>query len=138
VIADAGIRRKRGQRAVLILLSMLIFQIKHFLCDFALQTSNQVRNKGTYFHPAGITHAGLHMIGSIPALLVLSRAPIPLAVLLIGEFLFHYHTDWAKVKLDSHLRLNDQNSLYWIIFGSDQLIHQLTYLGMIYAILYLF
>ena len=123
---------------MLILLSMLIFQIKHFLCDFAFQTSGQIRNKGVYLHPAGLSHAGLHMIGSIPALLVLSRAPIPLTVLLIAELLFHYHTDWAKVKLDSHLWLNEQNSLYWIIFGSDQLIHQLTYLGMIYAILYLF
>lgn len=123
---------------MLILLSMLIFQIKHFLCDFAFQTSGQIRNKGVYLHPAGVSHAAMHMVGSLPALLVLSRAPLPLAALLVGEFLFHYHTDWAKVKLDSHLRLNDQNALYWIIFGSDQLIHQLTYLGMIYAVLYLF
>jgi hypothetical protein len=117
---------------------MLIFQIKHFLCDFVFQTSSQIRNKGVYLHPAGISHAGLHAIGSLPALLVLSRAPVPIAILLIGELIFHYHTDWAKVKLDSHLRLNDTNTLYWIIFGSDQLIHQLTYLGMIAALLYLF
>lgn len=126
------------ENAVLILLSMLVFQIKHFLCDFALQTSGQIRNKGVYLHPAGLTHAGLHAIGSVPAILVLTRSPLPLVVLPLVEFAFHYHTDYGKVKLDRHLRLNDQNTLYWIIFGTDQLIHQLTYIAMIAAILYLF
>jgi hypothetical protein len=114
---------------------MLIFQIKHFLCDFALQTSNQVRNKGRYLHLGGITHAGLHMLGSVPALLVLSRSPALIGALLAAEFLIHYHTDWAKAQVDRALRLNDTTSLYWTIFGSDQLVHQLTYLGMIYATL---
>lgn len=118
-----------------VLLAMLIFQIKHFLCDFALQTANQVRNKGRYLHMGGITHAGLHVLGSIPALLILSHAPALIGALLVAEFLIHYHTDWAKAQVDRALRLNDTNSLYWTIFGSDQLIHQLTYIGMIYATL---
>jgi Protein of unknown function (DUF3307) len=122
----------------LILLSLLVFQIKHFLCDFVLQTSDQIRNKGTYLHPAGILHAGLHALGSIPALLVLSREPLPIAILVVGEFLLHYHADWSKAQIDRRLRLNDQSSLYWAIFGADQLIHQLTYLAMVYAILHLF
>jgi hypothetical protein len=47
----------------------------------------------------------------------------------------HYHTDWTKSKIDGHLRLNDTNSLYWAIFGSDQLVHQATYLAMTYIAL---
>lgn len=120
-----------------ILLAMLIFQIKHFLCDFVLQTSDQIRNKGVYLHPAGLVHAGAHAIGSLPAILVLTRSPLALIALPLFEFFFHYHTDWGKVKLDRHLRLNDQNTLYWIIFGTDQLIHQLTYIAMIAACLYI-
>lgn len=118
-----------------VLLALLIFQIKHFLCDFVLQTSSQVRNKGRYLHMAGITHAGLHTLGSIPALLVLTQVPIVVAALLLGEFLIHYHTDWAKAQIDRALRLNDTNTLYWTVFGSDQMIHQLTYLGMVYGAL---
>ena len=118
-----------------VLLALLIFQIKHFLSDFVLQTSNQVLNKGRYLHMGGITHAGLHMLGSIPALLVLTQAPVVVAALVLGEFLIHYHTDWSKAQIDRALRLNDTNTLYWTIFGSDQLIHQLTYLGMCYAAL---
>jgi hypothetical protein len=119
----------------LVLLAMLIFQIKHFLCDFVLQTSYQVRTKGIYLHTGGIAHAGLHLLGSVPAVLVLTRVPSLVAGLLLAEFVIHYHTDWAKTKVDAYLRLNDTNSLYWTIFGSDQLIHQLTYLGMTYAAL---
>jgi len=122
----------------LILLSMFVFQFKHYLCDFLLQTYDQIRFKGKYLHPAGLLHAGLHMLGSIPALLILTRAPVTIVVLIVAEFLIHYHTDWAKARLDSTLRLNDQNSLYWAIFGGDQLVHQLTYVGMIYAAIYLF
>ena len=118
-----------------VLLAMLIFQIKHFLCDFVLQTTNQVLNKGRYLHMGGITHAGLHMLGSLPALLVLTHAAPLIAALLLTEFLIHYHIDWAKVQVDRALRLNDTNSLYWTVFGSDQLIHQLTYMGMIFVTL---
>lgn len=123
--------------AYLILWSMLAFQLKHYLCDFLLQTYDQIRFKGKYLHPAGLLHAGLHMLGSVPALLVLTWAPVTIVVLVVAEFLIHYHTDWAKARLDSSLRLNDQNSLYWAIFGGDQLVHQLTYVGMIYAAVYL-
>ena len=120
-----------------ILLSLLAFQIKHFICDFVLQNTYQIRNKGTYLHPAGFLHAGLHILGSIPALLILTRAPAVIGLLLAGEFVIHYHTDWAKSRIDRALRLNDTNALYWTIFGSDQLIHQLTYLAMAYGALHL-
>jgi hypothetical protein len=118
-----------------VLLALLIFQIKHFLCDFAFQTYDQVKTKGIYLHLGGISHAGLHMLGSIPALLILTHAPALVAALLAGEFLVHYHTDWAKSQIDGRLRLNDTNSLYWTIFGSDQLVHQATYLAMTYIAL---
>jgi hypothetical protein len=117
------------------LLALLIFQIKHFLCDFAFQTYDQVKTKGIYLHLGGLSHAGLHMLGSIPALLILAPAPALMAALLVGEFLVHYHTDWAKSQIDGRLRLNDTNSLYWTIFGSDQLVHQATYLAMTYLAL---
>jgi hypothetical protein len=131
----------------LILLSMLVFQVKHFLADFVLQTYDLVRNKGKYLHPAGLIHAGIHVVGSVPALLILTQSPIghgpaadaiPIAILLVGEFLVHYHTDWTKAQVDARLRLNDTSGLYWAIFGTDQLVHQLTYLGMIYGAVSLF
>jgi len=122
----------------MILLAMLVFQAKHFLCDFVLQSYDRVQKKGIYLHPAGLLHAGEHAVMSIPALLCLSQAPVPIAILVLGEFVVHYHADWLKAQLDRFLKLSDRDLLFWVIYGADQLIHQITYIGMIYAILLLF
>lgn len=117
---------------------MLLFQTKHFICDFVLQTYSLIQKKGVYLHPAGLLHAGLHALGSIPALLILTRTPSQIAALVLAEFVVHYHADWMKAQIDARWKLSDDNTLYWAIFGADQLIHQVTYIGMIYAALYLF
>jgi hypothetical protein len=118
-----------------IFLALLLFQIKHFLFDFAFQTTWQVRHKGEYLHLAGITHAGLHALGSIPALYVLTKVPMLITGFAVLEFLLHYHIDWIKSQIDRRLKPSHTSSLYWTIFGIDQLAHQLTYLGMTYAVL---
>jgi hypothetical protein len=121
-----------------IFLALLLFQIKHFLFDFAFQTTYQVRHKGDYLHPAGLIHAGLHAIGSLPALYVLTKVPAVIAGFAVFEFLLHYHIDWTKAQIDRHLKPSHTSRLYWTIFGLDQLAHQLTYLGMTYAVLRFF
>jgi hypothetical protein len=81
---------------------------------------------------AGITHAGTHVIGSIPALLILGADLGAVAVLLIAEFLVHYHVDWFKARTDRMRAAAGQDHVFWMMFGLDQLIHQLTYIAMIY------
>lgn len=115
--------------------AMLAFQIKHFICDFVLQTAYQYKNKGFYGHFGGIIHAGLHILGSLPALLILTHDAALIAGLLAAEFVIHYHMDWLKVRTDMRLGLNDQMHAYWILFGVDQFVHQLTYLAMIFVVL---
>jgi Protein of unknown function (DUF3307) len=119
---------------LLILTAMLAFQFKHFICDFVLQPYAMVLKKGIYLHPWGLLHAGLHVVGSIPAVLMLTRAPPVVATVLIGEFLIHYHTDWLKSQIDKWLQLDNRSTLHWVIFGADQLIHNATYVAMIYVI----
>jgi hypothetical protein len=121
-----------GVEGTTILWAMLAFQLKHFICDFFLQTQWQVQKKGIYGHLGGITHAGMHAIGSIPALLVMHADIRAMAILIAGEFIVHYHTDWAKAQLDRITAATVQDSLYWTLFGLDQLVHQITYIAMIY------
>jgi hypothetical protein len=115
------------------LLAMLAFQLKHFLCDFVLQTQNQAVKKGIYANIAGITHAGTHALFSIPALLILRVDLRALVVLVIAEFLVHYHTDWLKARTDRKRAAVGQDHVFWMLFGLDQLVHQLTYIAMIYC-----
>ena len=121
--------------ATTILLAMVAFQVKHFVCDFILQTTYQYKHKGIYGHAGGLIHAGLHLLGSIPALLILTANPLPIMLLLAAEFLIHYHIDWSKVWLDKRFNLSVDSHAYWIVFGLDQFVHQLTYIGMIFVVL---
>lgn len=115
----------------LLLWSLVLFEVKHFLCDFVLQTAYLYRNKGIYGHRAGFIHAGLHALGSLPAILLFSPAPALIATILVVELLIHYHVDWLKLYIDKHFRLGINHSLYWAVFGADQLLHQLTYVGIL-------
>ena len=114
---------------------LLLFESKHFLCDFVLQTGYQAANKGTYGHPGGLTHAGLHFLGSIPVILLLTRSPVLIGALLLGEVLVHYHTDWLKQRINLARGLDHGQTLFWIVFGADQFVHQLTYVIMLAVIM---
>ncbi|MGQ0741549.1 MAG: DUF3307 domain-containing protein [Alphaproteobacteria bacterium] len=120
-----------SHEVALALLGLLVFQFKHFVADFVLQTRYQFSNKGFYGHPGGLLHAGIHAVGSVLALLVLTRSPSLIGILIAVEFVIHYHTDWLKETIDRRMKWTYQNTGYWIVFGADQLVHQLTYLGLI-------
>ena len=107
--------------------SLVLFEVKHFVCDYVLQTPFQYRNKGIYGHLGGFIHAGIHAAGSLPALLVLTDSALPMAAILAAEFVVHYHTDWLKEQINKRRGLTIDDHLYWIVFGTDQLIHQMTY-----------
>ena len=104
-----------------------MFEVKHFVCDFVLQSAYQYRNKGIYGHPGGLLHAGLHTAGSLPAVLALQAFGGLAATILIAEFFVHYHVDWSKEQINKRFALNFTNNAYWSVFGADQLLHQLTY-----------
>lgn len=114
-----------------ILLAMLA--TKHFVFDFVLQTPYQLKNKGVYGHPSGLLHAGLHVCGTLVALLAVAVPAGPLAAILFAEFVAHYHIDWAKEQITRRVGKSN-NVFFWGMIGLDQLMHHLTYIG-IYAVL---
>ena len=123
----------------LILLAMGLFLVKHFLCDFPIQiqTPWMFLNKGTYGHPGGIVHALIHAVVSLPILVFLACGlPVPLAPMLFVaflEFLIQYHMDWFKVWWcrDQGYEAKTHPQFWWWL-GIDQLVHGLTYVGIIW------
>lgn len=115
---------------LLVLSALALFQLKHFACDFALQTPRQIEAKGKYGQLPGLEHAGLHAIASLPALLVLTQSAQVITIAIVGEFLVHYHVDWGKARIDKWWSFSNQTRAYWIVFGFDQLVHQTTYLAL--------
>ncbi|MGE0830283.1 MAG: DUF3307 domain-containing protein [Hyphomonadaceae bacterium] len=113
----------------LALLGLAALFIKHFLVDFVLQNGYQLRNKGTYGHPGGLLHSGLHALFSVAALLLFTSSASVIGAVCVVEFVLHYHMDWAKDHLVRHYGWKISDRAYWHAFGFDQLIHALTYVA---------
>lgn len=113
-------------------LIFLLF-LKHFIVDFPLQTKYQWSNKGTYLHPGGLLHSGLHGLGTY--FVFLAYAPFASIFLALIDFVVHYHIDWAKMNLNSKMGWGPHTSeKFWWLLGLDQFLHALTYIGLVWLV----
>lgn len=109
--------------------------VKHFICDFPLQGPYQYHNKGDYGHPGGILHSTIQVIGTFAALVMFVPSISSLFWVCMAEFLIHYNVDWAKMNLNRVLNWKpDTHEEFWWLLGFDQLLHYLTYSGIIYVL----
>ena len=109
---------------------------KHAVADFYLQTPYQYLNKGTYGHPGGLIHAGIHVALTPLVYLVLVPGSLLIAgAIALGEFLLHYHIDWLKEQVVKRNGLTAGDRGFWHLLGTDQLIHGLTYLAIVAALI---
>lgn len=114
--------------AAITLFALLL--VKHFVCDFVLQTPWQIAQKGIYGAPGGLVHSGIHIAGTLLALLAVMPPLSTIATVLVVEFLVHYHIDWSKEQ--TVRRLNWRvGARFWNAIGFDQLLHSLTYLAIV-------
>jgi hypothetical protein len=122
-----------------IIVLLALFGIKHFICDFLLQTDGMLKDKGTYGASGGIVHAAIHATGTVIILFVAlpwtPLAHIAAAVLALLDGIAHYHIDWAKTNLSKGLTPQDRE--FWLYLGADQGLHYLTYIGLIAIIVLL-
>jgi hypothetical protein len=121
--------------ALLILAAVGVLMLKHMVADFYLQTPYQYLNKGRYGHPGGLLHSAIHV--ALTPLVYLVLAPGSLLVagaLAASEFALHYHIDWVKEQVGHANGLTPQDRGFWCLLGTDQLLHGLTYLGIVAAL----
>lgn len=112
--------------------------LKHFICDFILQTPYQFLNKGTYGHLGGVLHSVIQAIGSVIILTIIGFNVLSLFTIswvCTVEYLVHYHIDWAKMNLNKYYNWKcDSSSQFWMLLGFDQYLHYMTYCFMIYTL----
>jgi len=117
---------------LLALAAVAVLMFKHAIADFYLQNAYQYLNKGTYGHPGGFIHAGIHVALTPLVYLVLVPGSLLIAgVIAVGEFLLHYHIDWAKEQITRRNGWTAQCPGFWYALGTDQLVHGLTYLAIV-------
>jgi len=118
-----------------LILWLAFFQVKHFAADFLYQPPWMYENKGTYMHAGGLAHSGGHAFLSFCFMAVFISFE-GAALIAFCEFLAHYHIDWAKMKLNDRYGWKPTNSAnFWRLLGLDQLLHQITYLCMVIAMI---
>lgn len=118
-----------------IILFLVLFSIKHFVVDFMLQREYQWRNKGTYGHPGGLEHSGLHALATF--FIMLLFVPVDLAFLIgIFDGVVHYHIDWAKMNINQAKGWTaTTHAEFWYMVGLDQFLHAMTYIAILYFII---
>lgn len=114
---------------------LLLLLVKHFIGDFVMQTPRHVEGKRRYGAPAGVEHAAIHSALTVPCLLAVGVAVVPALLAATAELAVHYHLDWGKERIVRSRGLTPAEHGYWILLGGDQLAHQLTYLGIVWALL---
>ena len=118
--------------AIVILAAMAVLMLKHAVADFYFQTPYQYLNKGTYGHPGGFLHAGIHVALTPLVYLVLLPGSLLVAVgVAFGEFAVHYHVDWLKEQITRRNGLTIDDPGFWHAMGTDQLVHGLTYVAIV-------
>lgn len=117
-----------------VLLLLLLLQVKHLLADFLAQPAWMYKNKGTFLHPGGLAHAGLHAVLTGFILLLFIHTHMVLLIIVL-EFLAHYFIDWAKMNLNRTMGwtpINSEN--FWRLLGIDQFAHQFTYVAILWLV----
>ena len=57
------------------------------------------------------------------------------ALLAAAEFAIHYAIDFTKAGISRRSHAGPDSRAYWALHGADQLMHQLTYVGLVVAAL---
>lgn len=110
-------------------------EIKHCIADYFLQPAWILAGKGDFRHPGGYAHAGIHA-GLTGLLALLVQTPLPMVAAVVAcEFVVHYLLDYSKIRYSRGVHADRMPARYWALHGIDQLLHQLTYAAIIYAVL---
>lgn len=113
---------------------VIVFQIKHFIGDFPLQSSYMLmkqRADWKFFIPL-LVHSLVHALMTLA--IVLWFAPA-LWWLSIVDLLVHFVLDRIKAGPKYLGRFNDiHKKSFWFFFGLDQMLHHLTHLYFIWLI----
>jgi hypothetical protein len=107
------------------------FMVKHFLCDYPLQSAWMAKTKGAASGWAGplAAHAATHAAGT----LVIALATVPaLAWLALVDLLVHAAVDRSKSMATRGL--SPGQSQFWWALGLDQGAHQATHFCYVIAL----
>jgi len=114
-----------------LIIILILLQIKHWYIDFVNQSDEEVKHKGIYGDWRGLKHSLKHGVATVAILFLF--VDLDWALFLGGlDFLVHYHTDYCKMRFGNR---DINTKAFWAQLGLDQLVHQLTYIFIIWVLM---
>lgn len=110
------------------------FRLKHFVCDFMLQTDWMALTKGKpgfEGYKALFSHTGIHALGTLIIVLIFAPSLWWLGPL---DFVIHSLIDRTKGWLTFHKGWKPSDTIFWWAFGVDQEAHNFTHLAYVVLI----
>ena len=122
-----------------ITLLLLAFQIKHWLCDYPLQTTYMLgKFKRVGWVKPLVEHANCHMV--FTAIIAFIYLKITggntglIIIVMVLDFVIHFTVDRIKAHPDLGGRFKPDNKYFWWCLGGDQMCHHLTHYFIIYLL----
>lgn len=127
-----------------ILILLLIFQVKHFICDYPLQTKYMLgkMNKTNWKLPL-LAHASVHAIVTFFIAYWFLDLHYWLDTLVFATLLalfdltVHFTVDRLKASPDLGGKLKPEQPYFWWALGADQMLHHITHYVIIFIIVML-
>lgn len=123
-----------AQSVELLFVLLIVFQIKHFICDFPLQREYMLKKTlpGWEFVPPLALHCAVHASFSLAIIMVVRPTLWKLALL---DFAVHFAMDRIKSGPKYLGRFNDKDRPgFWNSLGFDQMIHHFTHYLIVWSI----
>ena len=114
-----------------------LFRLKHFACDFLLQTDWMALTKGRpgmEGYRALFTHSAIHAIGTLVIVVIFTPALWWIGPL---DFVVHSVIDRIKGYYTYKKGWTPKDTIFWWTLGADQEAHNFTHLGYI-VIIYMY
>jgi hypothetical protein len=106
----------------------VLLNLKHFICEYVLQTAAISASKIRYGSINSFIHIIHHAFGTLVVGLILDFDLDLTLGLVVLEAILHYHIDWVHMKFGAQ-SYKDKN--YWQWLGAEQFAHHQTFIVMI-------
>ena len=116
----------------LVFLLLILFQIKHFICDYPLQTPYMLGKMGrtNWIKPLA-AHAGVHALGTFIIVYTFMHTAYWLDSFIFAtafalvDFTLHFIVDRVKASPDLGGKWKPDQPCFWWVLGADQMSHHL-------------
>ena len=120
-----------------LLILLLVFQIKHFICDYPLQNVYMLgKMKATGWIKPLAAHSAVHAWFTFLILLLVQPNNVLLYLLIpVADFILHFIVDRTKASPNLGGKFKPEQPYFWWALGADQMSHHIINYVFIYIIL---